>query len=270
MNVFTENWLAIANVGRDHSAGWFVLAFAAMAMLQTAEGMGRTRQWYLLPVVFGLTALVGFLLNPFADANTPADLRIALTSFETLTLLCVGQFLLLTASLCIGVLLDRQGVERRGEVCLAVVHAIPAPAVAIAMLLIEQGRLTSVPGARPEAVGREVGLVVAGTLTLACAVAMTLPDRVLALPHQMLSVAMLVACMFVPCLEAPLPQPVFHFDADSARLSWQFGAAAAVMVLAGWWGLPTWGLGPLRRRVQKLSTKTMSLNQSLRGDPWDC
>ncbi len=234
MSIFTETWLAVASVVRDHSAGLFVLGFAAVAVLHTAAGLGRTRQWYLLPVVFGLTALAGFLLNPFADANTPEDLRSTLTSFETLTLLCIAQFLLLTAALVFGIRLDPWSDEPRSMMRLAVVHSFPVPVVTIAMLLIEQGRLAGVPGARPEAVGREVGFIVAGGLTLACAAAMTLPRRWLALPHQVLSIAMLLACMFVPCLDAPLPAPMFSFDPESVRLLWQVGLGAMVVVLAGW------------------------------------
>jgi len=261
MNAFTQTWLAMASVVREHSAGLFVLVFAAMAILHAAVGLGRTRQWYLLPVVFGLTALVGFLLNPFADANTPADLRSTLTSFETLTLLCIGQFLLLAAALVLGIRLDPWSDAPRGATVLAVVHSIPVPVVAIAMLLIEQGRLVGVPGARPEAVGREVGFVVAGGLTLACAAAMILPRRLLALPHQMLSIAMLLACMFVPCLDAPLPAPLFGFDRESVRLLWQVGLGAMVVVLAGrcWPRMPFSAL--FRRPVTRSSAEGLSCNE---------
>ena len=260
MNPFTQACLAAAAVVREHTAGLFVLAFAGAAILHTALGLGRTRQWYLLPVVFGLTALGGFLLNPFADANTPADLRSALTSFETLTLLCIGQFLLLAAALVFGIRLDPWNDEPRGVVALAVAHSIPAPVVAIAMLLIEQGRLAGVPGARPESVGREVGLVVAGGLTLACAAAMMLPRRWLALPHQMLSVVLLLACMFVPCLDARLPEPLLSVNLDSVRLLWPLGLAGMAVVLAGWcW--PRMSLSHLLRRpvvrpsIEKLSPR---------------
>lgn len=258
MSPFTHTCLALAAVVREHTAGLFVLAFAGAAILHTAIGLGRTRQWYLLPVVFGLTALGGFLLNPFADANTPADLRSALTSFETLTLLCIGQFLLLAAALVFGLRLDPWKDEPRGAVALAVVHTIPAPIVAIAMLLIEQGRLAGVPGARPEAVGREVGLVVAAGLTLACAAAMMLPRRWLALPHQMLAVALLLACMFVPCLDAPLPEPLYRVNLDSIRLLWPLGLAGMAVVLAGWCWPRMSFLKLLRRAVARPSTERFS------------
>ena len=195
-----------------------------------------------------LTALAGFLLNPFADANTPADLRNTLTSFETLSLLCIVQFLLLVAALVYGIRLGCGSEETRGVIPLAIVHAVPMPVIAIAMLLIEQGRLAGFPGARPESVGREVGFMVAGVLTLACVAAMMLPRRWLALPHQVLSVALLLACAFVPCLEAPLPQPLFRLDLKSVRLLGQVGLAAMAVVLAGWF----WPRLPLVIRFRRL------------------
>ena len=89
-----EIWLAVRNVA-SNPTGLFCLCLATLALLQSALGLGRARQWSLLPVLFGLTALAGFLLNPFADANTSFDLRAKLTSYEALTFLCIVQFLLL-------------------------------------------------------------------------------------------------------------------------------------------------------------------------------
>lgn|GEM_PF-4206860 len=270
MSSLGQTWLAVVSVSREHPAGLFVLAFAAVAMVHTAAGLGRTRQWHLLPVVFGLTALVGFLLNPLADANTLADLRGMLTSFETLTLLCIGQFLLLAVALVLGVRLDPGTEKPRGATLLAWVHSIPVPAIAIAMLLIEQGRLGGAPGARPEAVGREVGVVVAGLLTVACVAAMMLPRRWLTMPHQLLSLAMLLACAFVPVLDSRLPEPFWRWNEDSVRLGWQIGLAAGVVVFVGW----CWPRGRVVSAFQRSSLRASMLDSTRgeppRGIPWDC
>ena len=265
-----QTWLAVASVCREHPTGLFVLAFAAVAMVHTAVGLGWTRQWHLLPVVFGLTALAGFLLNPLADANTLADIRGMLTSFETLTLLCIGQFSLLAAALVLGVRLD-PGVERpRGATLLAWVHSVPVPAIALAMLLIEQGRLGGTPGARPEAVGREVGVIVAGLLTAACTAAMMLPRRWLTMPHQLLSLAMLLACAFVPVLDARLPEPLWRLNEDSVRLGWQIGLAAGVVVFVGWCWPRRRVVFPFQGSSPRASMLDSARGKPLRGIPWDC
>jgi len=269
MSALTRTWLAVTSVAVEHPAGLFVLVLAASAFVHTAVGLGRARQWYVLPVIFGLTALVGFLLNPFADANTAADLRIKLTSYETLTLLCIVQFVLLAASLSFGIRLDHSSDEPRCVIGLTVVHAIPVPLVLVAMLLVEQGRLAEFPGARPESVGREVGFVVAAILTLTCATAMIIPRRWLVLPHHVLSIAMLLACMFVPGLQDPLPQPMSSVNLESVHLLWKVGLVATATVLVGccWPSMPFSGL--FRRLAQRLSIGNFYRSESIRGMPWE-
>lgn len=229
-----ELWLSAKTVAVTHPAGLFALGLAMTAMVQTAIGLGRARQWYVLPVAFGLTALAGFLLNPFADASTALDLRVRLTSYEGLTSLCIGQFLLVASALAFGLRMATGGSDDRGALALAVVHAIPAPVVLIAMLLIEQARLAGFPGARPEAVGREVGLVVASLLILASAPAMLVPRRWLAGTHHLLSIVLLLACMLVPCLQDALPRPMASVDLESLDLLWKVLPVAAAVVVFGW------------------------------------
>ncbi len=234
---FWKSGVAINRVAADHPVGLFVLVLAVLAFGHAILGLGRTRQWIVLPVVFGLTALGGFLLNPFADANTPADIRRLFTSYETLTLLCIAQVALLGASLVFGLRLDGVSLEGRDDfypaLCLAIVHTVPTPIVLIAMLLLEQGYLAGLPGARPEWVGRNVGLFVASVFTAASAVAMIVPSRWLALPHHVLSIALLMASIFLPTLEAPLPTPMFYVDVASLWPLWQIALAFLAIVLLG-------------------------------------
>ncbi len=217
------------------SAGLFVIGLTAIAMLHTACALGRTRQWYLLPVLFGLTALAGFLLNPLADSNTLMDLKTTLTSYETLTLLCVAQFLLVSVSVWLGLRIEGGQDVDRSSVWLGVVSAVPPPVLVIAMLLMEQVALTASIDARPETVGREIGLSVAALLTVAAAIAMCLPSRLLAAPHGLLSIAMILACMFVPFLQDPLPQSMALVDWESLKLLACLAPILAVAVLVGGW-----------------------------------
>jgi len=217
------------------SAGLLVIGLAAIAVLHTACALGRTRQWYLLPVLFGLTALAGFLLNPLADSNTLMDLKARLTSYETLTFLCITQFLLVSISIWLGFRVDGRMHVERDVVWLGVVGAVPPPVLVIAMLLVEQVTLATSIDARPEAVGRGVGLSVAALLTTAAGIAMCLPARWLAAPHGLLSIAMILACMFVPFIQDPLPQSMTLVEWDSLKLLAWLAPILAIAVLVGWW-----------------------------------
>ena len=227
---------AIRDVLAGHPVGGFTLVLALVAMLHAMVAIGRTRGWYVLPVLFGLTALAGFMLNPFADANTAMDLRMKLTGYEALMILCIVQFLLVAASIAIGFRLSDSKGQDRGALSLAVVHTIPAPVLLIAMLLIEQTALTASASARPEAVGRAVGLVVATVLTLISAAAMLLPRRWLAGPHYALSAALLLASMFVPFLVDPLPQSMAMLNWESlGLLGWVAPIAAGIVLVGCFW-----------------------------------
>lgn len=89
--------------------GLRILLLAAVSLLQAAAGIGRSRQWYALAVIFGLTALAGFLLNPVADATTAFDVKAALKGPEMLTLLCIVQFVLGALALVFGLRLLEPG-----------------------------------------------------------------------------------------------------------------------------------------------------------------
>ena len=223
---------AIAVLIENDAVGLFVFGLALLAVLHTAVSVGRSRQWYVLPVIFGLTALAGFLLNPLADSSTMLDLRTRLTGYETLTLLCIAQFLLVGASMAFGLALDGRRAEERSRLGLAIVGTIPAPALVIVMLLLEQTAL-SAAAARPEAVGREIGFAVAIALTAATAAAMCLPSRWLAMPHIVLSVAMVLVSMVTPLLQDPLPQPMAIVDWESLRWFAFVMPVAIAVVLAG-------------------------------------
>ena len=225
----------LSELADREAAGLFVLGLAAIAVLHAAIALGRTRQWYMLPVVLGLTALVGFLLNPLADSSTLLDLKTRLTSYEMLTLLCIVQFLLVSTSIWLGLRIDGKQDVDRNSFWLGVVSAVPPPFLAIAMLLMEQVTLATSIDARPEAVGRSIGLGVAVPMTVAAAIAMCLPSRLLTAPHGLLSITMILACMFVPFLQDPLPQSMTSVHWESLTLLVYFAPALAVVMLVGWW-----------------------------------
>ncbi|HIQ23357.1 MAG TPA: hypothetical protein EYH34_19205, partial [Planctomycetes bacterium] len=105
----TEICQAIVAVAAGHPTGAFALGLAALAGLHAAVGMARSGRWYVLPVLFGLTALAGFLLNPFADAQTAVDLREKLAGGETIVQLSIAQFSLAAASLWLGLRITARG-----------------------------------------------------------------------------------------------------------------------------------------------------------------
>jgi hypothetical protein len=193
----------------------------------------------MLPLLFGLVALTGFLLNPFADANTLQDLRAKLAGPEALTSLCIVQFLLTMAALVLGLWMTAEDSRSACGLLLAVVHVLPAPALLIAMLLVEQAILGDTPGARPEAVGRQVGFAVAGLVTLAGLLAMAVPPRWLAGLHGLLATGLLLACMFLPNLQTPLPAPLASMDLASLDLCWKVALGFVGLVLVGW-GCGAW------------------------------
>ncbi len=250
MNIVQEIWLALGNVGSGHPAGLLALALGGLALLHTALGLGLARLWYMFPVLFGLVALVGFLLNPFADATSPHDLRAKLINPETLTLLCIGQFLLTALALVQGLRLATEDHRENPATWLAAVHVFPAPLLIIALLVLEQTILVQTPGSRPEAVGRQVGLAIAGLLTTASLLMMVLPRRWLTMLHSLLAVAMLLACMFLPSLQASLPQPLDLVDWASLDLCWQVGLGFALPIGLGWsWG--SWAARQQRARLTR-------------------
>ena len=217
-------------------AALFAFVVGAVCLVQGALAIGLSRQWYCLPVVFGLTALGGFLLNPFADANTAPDLRAAITDANTLVLLCIAQLILGSLSLWFGIGADSQTRRAPPRLGLVIVHAIPAPVVLIAMLLIEQSYLSATVGARPETVGVWVGLAIATLLAGGAAVALSLPRRPLSLLHRLASVGLILACMFAPALSDPLPRAMTDVDWISLGLLWKVGLAGAILVALGSYG----------------------------------
>lgn len=234
MSVPSETWLVMRNVAAAHPAGLFALALSAFALAHAALGLVRSRQWYILPASAGLTALAGFLLNPLADANTALDLRMKLTGYEALTLLCIAQFLLLAGAWRLGFRLDSAADSPHTALALAVVQTVPAPAVLVAMLLLEQAWLADLPGARPEAVGRQVGLIAAGMLLSLVLLTSAAPRRWLAPLHHLLSAALVLACMLLPNLQHPLPQPMTAIAWDSLALGWKAALGFAAVVGIGW------------------------------------
>jgi hypothetical protein len=184
---------------------WLVLGLGSLAIVQAAVGLGRSRQWTLLPLALGWTALAGFLLNPLADASSSHQLRAALGNHDVLTSLAIVQMVLAAMAIAFSLRLvdgPRCGWWAFG---LGVVHTLPAPMLVVAMLFWQQAWLEQAIGARPEAVGRYVGLTCALLLTVGAAVAMAVPVRCLAAAHLFFSGMVVLACMFVPLLPLPLP-----------------------------------------------------------------
>lgn len=220
----------------EHPLGWLVLGFGSLVLLQTAVGLARSRQWALLPLALGLTALAGFLINPLADATTSHQLRGMLSSHEVLTSLAIVQMILAASALMIGLRLSAGRPGSWWSLWLGSIHSLPAPALVIAMLFWEHAWLARFVGARPELVGRNVGLGVALLLGICTFAAMSFAARKLALVHCLLSATIVLACMFVPLL--PLPLPGMQLDLQpldmAGRVTWIAIAALGVAFFV--WG----------------------------------
>lgn len=227
---------ALWGAATGHPIGLFVCLLGCLALLQMATGLARSRQWPLLPLVFGLTALAAFLLNPLADAQASQQLRLALARQDVLTSLAILQMVLAATGMgCSLRLLSGRG-EGLWTPLLGVLHTLPAPLLIVALLLWQQAWLESFVGARPEVVGRTVGLLAATVLSLLAVLAMRLPTRLLFGLHTLLSGLVVLACMFVPVLPLPLPmtQAVPAAGEPTATV---LGALAACLGLLAWvWG----------------------------------
>lgn len=235
--MMSESAMSLGAILARSPFSWLVFGLGGLAVLQAAVGLGRSRQWTLLPLVLGSTALAGFLLNPLADASSSHQLRAALGNHDLLTSLAIVQMVLAAAAIAFSLrLVD----ERRGgwwALGLGVVHTLPAPMLVVAMLFWQQAWLEQSVGARPEAVGRQVGLACALLLTTAALAAMAVPVRRLASVHLFVSGMIVLACMFVPLLPLPLPgmQLVIEpLDGASRVTLILVGVAAAAFFL---WGL---------------------------------
>lgn len=216
---------------------WLVFGLGSLAVVQAAVGLGRSRQWTLLPLALGLTALAGFLLNPLADASSSRHLRAALGSHDVLTSLAIVQMVLAAVAIAFSLrLMDgrRTGWRAFG---LGVVHTLPAPMLVVAMLFWQQAWLEQAVGARPETVGRYVGLTCGALLTVGAAAAMIIPVRRLAAVHLFVSGMVVLACMFVPLLPLSLPGMrlvIEPLDGTSRSMLILAGVTAAAFFL---WGL---------------------------------
>jgi hypothetical protein len=216
--------------------GSLVLPMALLCLGQIAIGLGRSRQWYMLPIAALLLGLVGFLINPLADASSLIDLKNQLTSYETLTLLCVCQFMLVSVTAWLNWQVDETRIiaSQRSAIGLAWLAALPAPAVVVAMLLIEQVALTTTPQARPEAVGWEIGLAAAGLLLAFGLVAFAIPPRYLAFPQATVSAALLLSVALLPFLESALPESNRSIDWNSLSLLAKIAPIGLMLVAVGY------------------------------------
>ncbi len=226
---------------------WLVLGLGGLAVIQAAVGLGRSRQWTLLPLALGLTALAGFLLNPLADASSSHQLRDVLGNHDVLTSLAIVQMVLAAAAIAFSLrLVDgrRTGWWAFG---LGVVHTLPAPMLVVAMLFWQQAWLEQAIGARPEVVGRYVGLTCALLLTIGAAAAMAVPVRRLAAIHLFVSGMVVLACMFVPLLPLPLPGMRLVIEPLDGTSRVTLILASVMAAACFLWGL-RWGPPFARRR----------------------
>lgn len=255
-----ESLKVLASVLIEHPLGWAVLGCGGLALVQTALGIARSRQWSLLPLILGLTALVGFLINPLADATTSHQLRSVLSRHDVLTALAIAQMVLAAAAIAFNLRLSAAQGDSWWPLGLGLVHALPGPALIVAMLFWEHAWLERFVGARPEAVGRNVGLGTAFLLASSTAAAMAVPARQLTVAHCLVSGMVVLACMFVPLLPLPLPgmQLVIQPLDQASRVTWiAIVAVGAVFFL---WGYRSAIAGDPLSRKSRVSLPCVNTN----------
>ncbi|MBL8816981.1 MAG: hypothetical protein JNL58_13210 [Planctomyces sp.] len=144
-------------------------ACCLIAVLNTAIGLAASRQWHLLPLAAGLTALAGFLMNPVADANSTEELSALLLADSVLLPVSVFQLILIVAAFAATVRMVSDPEIRFWGIAVGVIHTVTSPILLVQMLIAEHWLLLSLPNSRPESVGLWIGIaggsVVAG-LTL--------------------------------------------------------------------------------------------------------
>ncbi|TWU35742.1 hypothetical protein Q31b_51770 [Novipirellula aureliae] len=219
------------------------ILLAIPALLFSAIGLVRSRQWYMIPVAAGLLALAGFLLNPLADSYSIIDLKERLTNFETLTLMCIIQMMCVVIAMVasqqmgdpIGAHNDawKTKSRERRSILLGIVSSLPGPLLLVTMLLIEQGILSGTTESRPEPVGRMVGIAFASGLLGLSAILMVIPNRLQSPVHLLAGSAVLLISMFVPLVQDPLPETIVGIDWTSLRLLAIAMPAVAVAIVAG-------------------------------------
>jgi hypothetical protein len=250
MQSWFASWLGVFIA---HPFGWLMLGLGCLTVWQTAAGLGRSRQWPLLPLVFGLTALAGFLVNPLADASTSQQLRAALGRQDVATWLAIVQMLLAAAAIACSLKMLDERRAGRWALPLGAVHVLPAPLLVVVLLYCEQAWLEAFVGARPEAVGRNIGLAAASLLTGAAGLAMWLPPRRLASAHLLASGTVVLVCMFVPLLPLPLPGMRLVIEPLDETARWTsivVAVGAAAVLLGGFlFRTPRFMKHPLERKL---------------------
>lgn len=234
MTTSPSDWFLSLADPSQRAVSLVLAALASAAAIHAAMGLAVLRRWSLLGLAFAVYALAGFLLNPLADANTPGDLLRMLKSPNGLATASVLQAVLLAAILYLSARQAMSPASRWTAIGLTVVQLVPAVPLVLLMLLAEQVRLAQCVGKPPETAGWEIGLVTASLLALGSLLAMLVPRRWLHETYLWLGVGLLLACMLLPALPAPMPLPMGEVDVGALVALVPFLLAATIIAGIGW------------------------------------
>ncbi|MEM8733685.1 MAG: hypothetical protein AAGG44_05670 [Planctomycetota bacterium] len=215
--------------------GSLLLVCAVWMIVWQVAGLVTARQWYLLPLAIGLSALAAFLVNPVADANSLFDLRAIFSRSSLLSNLVLLQTILVALSLVAGLQATKVGGDERWRIVLGAIHCIPAVPVVVAALLVQQAWLAQQVGSRPEFVGLSSSGLVGGLILVGCFVFLPVNRSVRAKVHLLSCVAVIIIVSLIPGLNAPIPAAQDGLANQSALTSLlPFLLLAGLGLGAGW------------------------------------
>lgn len=223
----SQQWFPTLVDPNHRTISLLLMAMATVAAIHAVVGLATQRRGYMIALAFTGYTLTGFLLNPVADANTPADLLRWLGTSNGLATASMLQAVLLAVTLYFIARQATHATSRWPAVGLGIVQVVPAVPVVLLMLLIEQLRLAELVGKRPETVGWEIGLAIGGLVAIGSTLAMLLPPRWLREGYVWLGVGLLLTCMLLPAIPSPMPRPLWEID--TAALV----ALASILLIAG-------------------------------------
>ena len=197
----------------------------------------RSRRMYLVSVAFLLFA--GILMVPFADSRSPREFQYWLMQPQTLGTLSVLQILwtCITVFASVQVELDE---KKKGmgyllrNISTRFFSVLPAPAMLLSFLWIEQNLLIATAEIRPKAVGIQTAgmTMIVMTLLFIAAVHFLSKYRLIGL-HVLVGCLLCMTCVLLPCLPQGVPQSSVTAALQSSGETLLFACGGVLLILLG-------------------------------------
>ncbi|QDV23207.1 hypothetical protein [Aureliella helgolandensis] len=221
-------------IGGSHEASLLAACFL-IALVWQVSGLAVSRQWYLLPLVVGLSALAVFLVNPIADANSMSDLQARFLPMDNLINLALVVVVVTGVSFYGGIRVAGKDRVDRWRTLLGILHTLPAIPIVIAILIVQQSWLARQVGARPEWVGMASAGLVSALLLATSLAASLLSASQRAQLHFICCLSLLTVVCVAPSLNNSMPSTSDVATTQAAATSLvPFTVLAGVCLVTGW------------------------------------